>query len=76
MSKESDSDADALPFDGRILAQGLASKIKALADDEGPPLTTKVIVHAVTVPSNRSMAVGYARLGCRSAGSCIFPYSY
>lgn len=52
MSKESDSDADALPFDGRILAQGLASKIKALADDEGPPLTTKVIVHAVTVPSN------------------------
>lgn len=39
-----DDFVDGLPSDGRILAQGLAGRIKALTDDEGPPLTTKVIV--------------------------------
>ena len=38
---------DGLPSDGRILAQSLAGKIKALTDDEGPPLTTKVIIYSL-----------------------------
>ena len=46
ISKETINDdiSEGLPSDGRILAQGLAGKIKALTDDEGPPLTTKVMI--------------------------------
>ena len=76
-SKESNDDVlDGFPSDGRILAQGLASKIKALTDDEGPPLTTKVLIHKSEVQIELTRTAGDAGLSSSSADSCVLPYSY
>ena len=74
--KESNDDGlEGLPSDGRILAQGLASKIKTLADDEGPPLTTKVLILKLEAQIHLTRTVGDAGLRGCSADPCLLPHS-